>query len=246
MPTIKLTVEYDGSGFSGWQVQPGHRTIQGELQRVLEQILRENIPVITASGRTDAGVHARAQAVCFKCEQIPDFYKLINSVSNILKGELSILKAEIVADDFHPTFHVKEKQYSYHILHRQAPPVHDRGKVWHVSSKLDIERMRKEAKSLEGIHDFTSLRAGDCQGKTPVKEILKSEITLDGEYVIYTVVGKGFLKQMVRIIVGTLVQIGRGWFGEQTLLEIIDLKDRRKAGVTAPPHGLFLDWVKYD
>ncbi len=245
MPNVRLVIEYDGAQFHGWQKQTGLRTVQGELHKMLELILREKISCVFASGRTDAGVHAKRQVVNFHCQGSPDLYVLKHAVSSLLRGELGVLEAEFVSPDFHSQHCAKRKQYLYTILNRPAPPVLDRGKVWHVSSKLAVAKMQQEAAVLVGEHDFNSFRAQDCTSVTSIKTILESEIISAGDYLYYRVVGTGFLKQMVRIIVGTLVAIGRGRQEPDSVATILERKDRRCAGPTAPAHGLCLDWVKY-
>ncbi len=245
MPNVRLLIEYNGSYFHGFQRQPGEITIQGELERVISMIIREEVPYVQAAGRTDAGVHARGQVVNFHCNVSPDLNRLKHSISSIFKGKISVLSADIADDRFDSRKNAISKQYVYTILNRVCPAVLDAGKVWHVSAPLDIERMKLEAAKLIGIHDFTSFRGARCYAKSPVKEILESEIILASPYVIYRVIGRGFLKQMVRIIVGTLVDIGRGFILCDSILEILKKKDRRAAGVTAQPQGLCLEWVKY-
>lgn len=245
MPNIRLIVEYNGGEFHGWQMQEGLKTVQSELHRVLELVLREKISVVHASGRTDTGVHARGQVVSFFTSKAPDLHRLTHSVSSLLKGALSVTDAAIVADDFHPRRSAKKKQYSYTILHRKAPAVLDKGYVWHLTADLDYCKMQEAACHLIGTHDFTSLRAAACQAASPIKTILESELCLSKDYVVYRVVGKGFLQHMVRIIVGTLVDIGRGRL-TATMPEILAAKDRRAGGITAPPFGLMLDWVDYE
>lgn len=244
MPNIRLIVEYDGSRFHGWQKQPGVRTIQEELERVIRMVLREQIPFVAASGRTDAGVHARGQVVNFNCSSVPDLHRLKHAISSLMKGELSVIEASVAPDDFHSCRSTKQKQYTYTILHRDSPAVLDKGHAWHVGGSLDIERMIKEAALLVGQHDFTSFRAANCGGLSPIKRILESEVTFEPPYLRYRVVGEGFLKQMVRIIVGTLVTMGRGEM-ERTVTEILAARDRTQAGVTAPAYALCLDWVEY-
>jgi tRNA pseudouridine38-40 synthase len=245
MPNVRLVIEYNGAAFHGWQIQPGLRTVQESLHNVLELVLHEKIRVVHASGRTDSGVHARRQVVTFFVQGSPDLHRLTHSVSSLLKNRLSVVEADIAPDDFHPRRDALQKQYVYHILNRPAPPVHEFGKVWHITSQLNVKLMKAEAETLVGVHDFTSFRASECQARSPVKEIFESEIVQDGQSIVYRVVGKGFLKQMVRILVGTLVDLGKGKMTDMTMLEVLNFKDRQRAGVTAPPQGLFLDWVKY-
>ena len=243
MPNVRLVVEYNGSEFHGWQKQPRLRTIQGELQSVLQTVLREEIPYVNASGRTDAGVHAQGQVVNFPCQSVPDLHRLKHSISNIMKGELSVVRAEVVSDQFHATRDARRKQYSYTILHRDAPAVLDAGRVWHVAGPLNIEAMREAVGVLVGTHDFSSFQAAGCNSRSSVKEIFESEFTFDDPYLVYRVIGSGFLKQMVRTIVGTAVEIGKGTLG--SMQAILEARDRTRAGITAPAHGLCLDWVDY-
>ncbi len=245
MPNIRLILEYNGQNFHGWQVQPDVRTIQGELQRVLEMCLGEKVRGLQASGRTDAGVHAAAQVAHFHVDTLPDLGKLVRSVSSLLKNEVAIKDARVVPDSFHSMRDAVRKQYSYRIYYRPHPPVLDYGRVWHISGPLDVERMCKEAPLLVGTHDFTTFQGSGCGARTTVKTIYESELIVEPPYLTYRVVGSGFLKQMVRNIVGTLVALGRGRYGDTSVVEMLEWKDRRKAAETAQPYGLCLDWVKY-
>ncbi len=245
MPNIRLVLEYDGRRFKGWQAQPGVRTIETELEKALQMVLRVPVHPIWSAGRTDAGVHARRQVVNFQFESVPNLFRLCHAVSNIMKGDLAVVAADVVPDEFHARHSAIAKQYSYTILNRPMPPVLDKGKVWHVSRPLDIEQLRRDAAVLVGEHDFSSFRGARCSSRTPVKTIYESEIEVAGSYVIYRVVGSGFLKQMVRAIVGTLVYLNRGLLTLKTMQEVLDARSRQLAGVTAPPQGLCMDWVKY-
>ena len=245
MPNIRFVLEYDGSGFCGWQKQPGLRSIEGELQRAIETVLRLKIDHVTAAGRTDSGVHARGQVVNFRVPELPDLSRLQRGVSALLRRELAVLSAEVVPDTFHARFSACRKQYSYSILHRQVPPVLERGRVWFVALPLDVPAMMQAASELIGERDFSSFRGANCTQKSPVKEIFESAVTVHGEQIVYRVVGSGFLKQMVRNIVGTLVAIGKGQ-ARGSMREILEARDRGAAGMTAPAYGLCLDWVSYD
>ncbi len=243
--TIAMVLEYDGGGFCGWQVQPGGiRTIQEELSKAIKTFLRCDIGHLSASGRTDSGVHAKKQVVSFTIDSVPDLKKLTYGVSSILKGEVSIVKACIVPDTFHARASALSKKYKYTILYREAPAALDKGRVWHLRGPLDIELMIENAKSLEGTHDFTSFRAAGCMAKSPVREIFQSNIIWKAPYLTYEVIGEGFLKQMVRNIVGTLVDSACGKL-ERSFAEVLAAKDRRAGGVTAPGMGLCLEWVEY-
>lgn len=243
MPNIKLVLEYNGSGFHGWQIQPGLRTIQSEVHSALETVLRTKIKHVQASGRTDEGVHAKAQVVNFYVDETPDLIRLKRSVSSLLKGEVSVVGVEIVDDSFHSLRDSKQKFYRYSIYHADVPPVLRHGQVWLVNADLDIAKMQRAAKQLEGEHDFESFRCSGCTAKSTIKTIHSSEIISEPPYLYYEVKGSGFLKQMVRVIVGTLVMIGKG--AEVTIPEILDAKDRKEAGPTAPPYGLCLEKVTY-
>jgi len=245
MPNIKLTLEYNGSKFHGWQRHEGVRTIQAELRRTIEIALRKSIPDPIASGRTDAGVHARAQVVNFKTDTVPDLERLRQAVSSIMRGELAVLSAEVVPDEFHARFSAKGKLYRYTIVNRVVPAVLDRGRAWFVAAELNIPKMQESASMLLGRHDFSCFQASGCSSKDPIKIITRSELSLHGSYLYYDVEANGFLKQMVRNIVGTLVQIGRSETRFMNLAELIESKDRKLAGPTAPAHGLCLERVFY-
>jgi len=246
---IRLVLEYDGSGFSGWQMQPGQRTVQSELQRVLEIVLRRPIASLYVAGRTDAGVHARGQVVNFHLDcseaEAPDLARLGYSVSSLLRGEVAVVHADFVPEEFHARNYAEMKQYSYKMVVRGAPAVLDYHRAWKLGADLDVERMAKEAKAVIGTHDFGSMQATDCSAKHPIREILESEILISPPYVVYRVVGRGFLKQMVRSIVGTLVGLARGQLKLGSMSEVIAACDRQVAGSTAPAYGLYLDWVQY-
>jgi tRNA pseudouridine38-40 synthase len=247
VPKIKLIVEYDGSGFHGWQKQPGLRTVQSELEQTLSIVCRQSVGPLHAAGRTDAGVHARGQVVSFSLPEPPDLWRLAQGVSHLMKGELSVLSAEIVHDSFHPGIDSTHKQYSYRILNRPAPAVLDTGRVWHISRPLNLDAMRTCATSLVGEHDFSSFRDSECCAKSPVKTIYLSQLeSYEGGLIVYRVIGSGFLKQMVRNIVGSLVDVGRGRLKVSSFAELLSTRDRRSAGVTAPSFALSMDWVSYD
>ena len=246
MRIVKLVVEYNGAGFHGWQKQPALRTVQGELERILTVVTRSQVGPLHAAGRTDAGVHARGQVVTFKTEQELDLRSLANGVSHLMKGELTVISAQYAPDGFHPGISSTHKQYSYRILNRQTPAVLDAHMVWHISHALDLERMQRDAALLVGTMDFSAFRDSTCTARSAIKTIYSSSFQREGDMIIYKVVGSGFLKQMVRNIVGTLTDLGRGRIRDRSFPEIIASLDRRKAGVTAPAHGLSLDWVSYE
>jgi tRNA pseudouridine38-40 synthase len=245
MPRVRLIVEYDGTGFSGWQVQPGARTVQEELTKALRLILREDIPFVQSAGRTDSGVHSRGQVVAFTTEAAVDLKRISFGVSSILRGELAVVKADIVPGRFHPRVGVLRKQYSYRILLRHAPPTLQRKEVWHIPVAIDTEQLHRELQFLLGEHDFSSFRAAGCQAKSPIKRIDSIDVSHESDLCVIAVRGKGFLKQMIRIIVGTAVDRVKGKLS-MTMQEILDARDRTKSGITAPARGLTLDWIFYD
>jgi tRNA pseudouridine38-40 synthase len=243
---VRLIVEYDGSGFYGWQKQPELRTVQSQLQETLSLVLRGPVGTLYAAGRTDSGVHARGQVVTFFWPEAPDLYRLTQGVSHLLRGELAVVHADIVDEDFHPGFSSTHKQYSYRILNRPSPAVLDARRVWHIPQKMEMEFLLSQARELVGTHDFSSFRDSGCTGSTPVKTIFSSEFFKEGDLVIYRVIGQGFLKQMVRNIVGTITDMARGRIRERCVKELLAKRNRRLGGVTAPAHGLTMDWVSYD
>lgn len=245
MPNICLVLEYNGGAFHGWQMQDNATSVQSELQQTLQTVLRRPVGPLYGAGRTDAGVHARGQVVNFYLDDVPDLDRMKLAVSSILRGKLAVLSAKIVPDGFNSRSDAVAKQYSYTILQRSVPAALDHGRVWRISTALDVERMRKEASLLVGRHDFTSFCAVCSMPKSAIREIFESELIINGPYLTYRVVGEGFLRYMVRIIVGTLVGFGDGSLTAESILSVIAAKDRNVAGVTAPPEGLCLDWVKY-
>jgi tRNA pseudouridine38-40 synthase len=251
MLNVRLLLEYDGSKFHGWQKQPNLKTVQSALESVIKTVLGADIeggPVISAinaSGRTDSGVHARGQVCNFRVDREIDLHRFKHSISSLMKGELSVLEASYVPDEFNSCKDALSKQYTYTILYRVSPAVLDYGRAWHIGRELNIEMIKKEAKYLEGVHDFQSLRASNCAARTSIKQIFSSELIVEPPFLKYVVVGKGFLKQMVRNIVGTLVDLSDNKLDVKSMEELLSFKDRQKAGITAPAHGLCLDWVKY-
>ncbi len=246
MPNVKLIVEYNGRGFHGWQKQPNLKTVQSELERVLKIIVRSPMGPLHAAGRTDAGVHARGQVVTFRVDDPPELWKIAQGVSHLMKGELAVILAEIVPDEFHPGISSTHKQYSYRILNRPTPAVLESHLMWHIAHRLDLRLMNEQLSSIIGEHDFSSFRDSSCTAKTPVKTIYSADLQVVDDIITFKVIGSGFLKQMVRNIVGTLTDIGRGRLHGRTMREVLDARDRRLAGVTAPAHGLTMDWVSYD
>ncbi len=247
---IKLTLEYDGSAFSGWQVQPEKMTVQGELQRAFSVILNRPIHV-TGSGRTDAGVHALGQVA--NVQVPPTLYfdkvkldKLKKGVNSIVRGPLVVLECRNIHESFHARYDALSKTYHYHILNRTDPCAVGRGYVWHIRKHLDVPSMQACCNLILGSHDFKSFEGTGSPRAHTVREILTaSMIREDQDSLTFKVKGNGFLRFMVRNLMGTLVQAGHGKISPKEFKEILDAKDRSQAGATAPPQGLFLMEVTY-
>ena len=245
MRTLKLVIEYDGTDYLGWQVQPKGPTLQGALEEKLALITGER-PRVTASGRTDAGAHALAQVAHFKTQsrlQVASIQKALNS---LLPPDITIKKVEEVEEGFHARKHAKSKIYEYRVLNRDLRSPFLRRFAWHIPQKLDLERMKEATHCLLGEHDFSAFRSVGSPTRTAVRKVLKAEWKRGKDGLLrFEIEATGFLKQMVRAIVGTLVEVGRRKMTAQDFSGILDSKDRRKAGPTAPARGLFLREVKY-
>lgn len=244
MPNYFLKLEYNGAGFHGWQKQPNVRTIQEELEKSLEIVLKQKIKKLTASGRTDSGVHAKAQVVNFFVENTIDLDRLILSVSSILKGELSVIEAKEAPLKFDACRSAKEKIYTYRILNRKPPPVLNKEFVWHVTSELNVDKLSQDLDKLVGEHDFTSFRASGCGARSPVKKIIGFDVCKKNNLITVDIHGKGFLKQMVRNIIGTAIDLQLNNISI-SMRDILLAKDRTQAGRTAPARGLCLKKVIY-
>ena len=244
MKRVLLTIEYDGSGFSGWQKQPGVRTVQGEIEDAIEKITGQPVELF-GSGRTDAGVHALGQTAHFDLALPVPISKLADVLNNLLPPDIAVKKAEYVAADFHARFSIKSKRYQYRIytgtekralLSRFEAPVN-----W----PLDIEKMKRAAQHFIGEHDFHGYCSSAAVTNDYRRTIYALDIKQEGDYIYIEVEGSGFLYNMVRIIVGTLVDIGRGKLTEADLLKALETGDRAYAGVTMPACGLYLKETKY-
>jgi len=245
VPAYKLTLEYDGAGFSGWQKQPGRRTAQGALEDALATMLRGPARVQGAS-RTDAGVHALGQVASFEREEELDPGRLVRGLSAICRPDLAVVEAAVAPPGFNARFDSRGKRYEYAILNRSAPSPMAGRASWHVPRPLDVDAMREAAGRIVGTHDFAGFRAADCGREDTVRTITLLEIGRgDLERITFVVEGTGFLKYMVRIMVGTLVGVGLGRLPPGVIDELFESRDRARAGQTAPPHGLTLVKVFY-
>ncbi|MCA9498035.1 MAG: tRNA pseudouridine(38-40) synthase TruA [Nitrospira sp.] len=244
MATIKLTIEYDGTAYAGWQRQPNQPTIQAALETALTRITQQHISVI-AAGRTDAGVHARGQVVSFHSNQPIPANKWRFAINSALPPDISVLSSEEVPESFHARYSAKEKRYEYRISRHPARPAIDRNRVWHLPYDLDIPAIRQAMSDLLGCHDFTSFQGPRASTSDPMCVV--SEVSLNSEpmTVSIQIQANRFLKQMVRALIGTLTEVGRHKRSPCSMVDILQAKDRRAAGETAPPQGLYLLHVLY-
>jgi tRNA pseudouridine38-40 synthase len=244
MATIKLTVEYEGTAYAGWQQQPNRPTVQGQLETAQFQISRQRIAIIGA-GRTDAGVHAWEQVASFRTPHPLSPQKWAPALNRYLPRDIVILQSEQVPDDFHARYSARKKIYEYRIsLHRNRPAL-DRNRVWHVHYPIDPARIREAIPWLTGTHDFTSFEGPRSGTTNRMCTISNLSVNEDGNLLIIRIEADRFLKQMVRTIIGTLIEVGRQRRDPSDLPTILEAKDRRAAGETAPPHGLYLLRVLY-
>lgn len=244
MRNIKLIIEYDGKGFNGWQKQPNKLNIQGEIERAIKEVTGEEVE-LNASGRTDAGVHAISQVANFKTESNIDINKIPLALNSKLKKSIIIKKAEEVDLKFHARYNAKGKKYRYIINNSLVGSAIYRDLEYNFPIKLDVEKMKHAAKYFEGEHDFKAFRSSGTSNKNSVREIYKVEIKEENERIILEFTGNGFLYNMVRIMVGTLMDVGLGKIKPESIKDIIDSKERTKAGKTAPAQGLYLVEVYY-
>ena len=245
MRNIKLTIEYDGKDFNGWQKQPNKLNIQGEIERVIENITGEKVELI-ASGRTDAGVHAMGQVANFKTHSNIAIDKFPIAINSQVKNSIRIQNAEEVDEKFHSRYNCKRKTYRYVIDNSKYGSAIYRNISYHMSIPLNIEEMKKAIKYFEGEHDFKAFKSSGTSSKSSIRTIYKANIITEGPNIAVDLTGNGFLYNMVRIIVGTLVDVGLGKINAEDIPNIIESKDRTKAGKTLPPQGLMLLRVEYE
>ena len=245
MPRYRLTIEYDGAPFTGWQSQAGGTSVQDVLERAVATI--NGAPsTIYGAGRTDAGVHALAQVAHVDLAKPWDPFKLRNALNgNLRPHPVSILEATEAADDFHARFSATRRFYLYRILNRRSPPALDKGKVWWLPVDLDADAMHEAARHLTGHHDFTTFRAAQCQANSPVKTLDRLDVARYGELIEIRADARSFLHNQVRSMVGSLRQVGEGKWRPRDLKAALDAADRAACGPVAPPEGLYLLRVGY-
>ena len=246
MKNIKLVIEYDGKEFNGWQKQPNKLNIQGTIEQAIRKITGEQVE-LNASGRTDAGVHSLGQVANFKTNYDLPMEKWPLALNANLKKSIVIKFAEEVDERFHSRLSCKRKTYRYVINNSKYGTAIYRNLETHIPQKLDIEKMKEAAKYFEGEHDFKAFKASGTSAKSSVRTIYKAEVLKKEDERIYIeLTGNGFLYNMVRIISGTLVDVGLGKIKPEEIPEIIKDKEREKAGKTLPPQGLYLVKVEYE
>ncbi|HIZ80552.1 MAG TPA: tRNA pseudouridine(38-40) synthase TruA [Candidatus Mediterraneibacter pullistercoris] len=245
MRRIKLTVAYDGTAYCGWQIQPNGITVEEVLNRALSRLTGEEIHV-TGASRTDAGVHARGNVAVFDTASAIPSERLAYAVNPFLPEDIVVVKSEEVPAEWHPRYQNSVKTYEYHILNREMPDPLRRRDSWHVSFPLDLDKMRAAAVHLVGEHDFRSFCSIHTGAKTTVRTICSLDIEKSEDLITIRISGNGFLYNMVRIIAGTLTEVGRGFRTPEEVNDILDAGARKQAGATAPPQGLVLAGIEYE
>jgi len=244
MRRFKLTLEYDGTAYHGWQVQPGLPTIQGALEQCLTRLAGEPVAV-GGAGRTDAGVHALGQVAGCSADLRMEPAGLCRALNGMLPKDIAVRRVEEVGLDFDARFDARSKMYRYTLLRRETPSaLHARSSLF-VPVPLDFEAMAEAAGRLVGTHDFSSFRAGSCAARSPVRNVLAAGWRREGEFWQFEITANAFLQHMVRILVGTLLEVGRGRRRPEALTALLAARERRLAGKTVPPQGLCLVEVHY-
>ena len=245
MHKYKLIIEYDGNNFVGWQRQENGISIQSSIEKAIKKLSNEDITLIGA-GRTDSGVHAKGQVAHFELVNKFPLDKIRDGINQHLRPlPISILFAEHANNDFHARFSAKQRVYEYRIINRRSPLTFQKNQAWVIHKGLNIGKIREAAPFFEGKHDFNSFRSIDCQSSSSIKTIDYCSVTNDQNSIGIQVAAKSFLHSQVRIISGTLVDVGKGKIEPSDIKKIIEIKNRDKAGVTAPAHGLYLKEVIY-
>jgi len=245
VPRYKLTIEYDGAPFCGWQIQPNAPSVQGALETAVKAISGEDVRVHGA-GRTDAGVHALAQvAHCDIAKPFPRGRLRDGLNAHLRPNPIAVLSADIVADDFEARFSATRRHYLYRISNRRANLALDIGRVWRVPRALDADAMHRAAQRLLGKHDFTTFRDTECQAKSPDKTLDQLDVVREGEAILIRTSARSFLHSQVRSMVGSLVWVGEGRWSADDLAAALAARNRAACGPVAPPEGLYLVRVEY-
>lgn len=240
----KLLLEYDGTNYHGWQIQPTGATVQGTLEAVLSRIL--NTPIrVRVAGRTDAGVHALGQVAAFQTAAPLNLVRFQHSLNSVLPSDIVIHAISEVADTFHPRYDARSRTYQYRIWNRPSPSAMHARYAWHLPYPLDQEAMHAAAALLIGHHNFASFQGADSVERTPWRTVIQSAVCRERDFLVYTVEARSFVRHMVRNIVGTLVDVGRGALSIDEFATVFAARNRSRAGLNAPPQGLFLIAVAY-
>jgi tRNA pseudouridine38-40 synthase len=235
----RLTIEFDGGPFMGWQRQDHGPSVQQAIEQALARMTGE-LPTVHAAGRTDAGVHALAMSAHVDIEKSLTEHRLRDGVNALVRPQpISILTASPVEDDWHARFSCVGRRYLYRILNRRAPPALDSGRVWHIGVPLDAEAMAEGASMLVGRHDFTTFRSAQCQSDSPVKTLDRLDVNREGEEIHVRVAARSFLHHQVRSMVGCLAMVGRGQWRASDIKSALEARDRAALGFNAPPYGLY-------
>ncbi|EJF97270.1 tRNA pseudouridine(38-40) synthase TruA [Bartonella taylorii] len=247
MPRFKLTLEYDGSNYAGWQRQTDLRTIQGALEQAIFHFCGQQLTITTA-GRTDAGVHATGQVVHVDFEKTWYTHTIRDALNAHLRkqGEdISILNVQNVPDDFDARFSAIKRHYLFKILNRRSPPALNAKRVWWLPKPLNAEAMHEAAQKLVGQHDFTTFRSAHCQAKSPIRTLERLDVQREGDEIFLYAQARSFLHHQIRSFAGSLMEVGIGRWTTQDLEAALHAKDRTRCGVVAPPSGLYLTKVEY-
>ncbi len=245
MTRWRLTIEYDGGPFMGWQRQDNGPSVQQQIEKAIFRMTSE-LATVHAAGRTDSGVHALAMSAHVDIAKTVTAHRLRDGLNALVRPDPSaILEASEVADDWHARFSCTGRRYLYRILNRRAPPAIERGRVWHIATPLDAKAMAEGAALLVGRHDFTTFRSVQCQSKSPVKTLDRLEVRRNGDEIQLEVAARSFLHHQVRSMVGCLAMVGRGQWKPADIKAALDARDRAALGLNAPPDGLYFVEATY-
>lgn len=244
MPTFKVILEYDGTHYAGWQRQPDQTTIQATVEETLAMVAQERISIVGA-GRTDAGVHALGQVASFRTDSTLSAADWLRALNGLLPNDICIRSVERAADEFHARYSAIGKLYEYRILNRPNRSALDRHRLWHLRRHLDLDAMRAAAATLVGLHDFSSFESSPTDNTDPMCRLDRLILHREGDLIRIEAYADRFLRQMVRALVGTLVEVGAGKRDADSLKAVLAARTRAAAGKTAPPHGLYLVRVDY-